>query len=70
MNEIEQLQTIKNLCLQQMADLRAEPKPSYELDGQRVSWDNYYRSLQSTIDWCDRKLLGLEACEITSVGVT
>jgi hypothetical protein len=70
MNEIEQYQTIKNLCLQQMADLRAEPKPSYELDGQRVSWDNYYRSLQSTVDWCDRKLLGLEACEVTSVGVT
>jgi len=70
MTELEQLQTIKSLCLQQLVELRSSPKPSYEIDGQRVSWETYAKSLERTIDWCERKLTGSEPFEIASVGVT
>jgi len=51
-----QIATIKANTLQQIADLRANPKPSYRIDGQDVSWESYVTSLQATVDWCDQKL--------------
>ncbi|MGC4005053.1 MAG: hypothetical protein QM811_18845 [Pirellulales bacterium] len=63
-------QTIKALCLQQIEDLRANPKPTYTLDGQRVAWETYVRALQQTIDWCDTKLLEESPYEVSSVART
>ena len=66
----EQLATIKSQTLQLIADLRANPKPSYTIDGQSVSWESYVASLQATVDWCDRKLAGYEPFEVWSQGTT
>ena len=64
----EQLQTIRGLALAQLAELRAQPKPSYTLDGQSVSWESYATSLLRTVDWCDAKLAADEPFEIHSQG--
>jgi len=64
----EQIESIKAQALQQLADLRANPKPSYSIDGQNVAWDAYLASLERTVDWCDRKLAGYEPYEIASRG--
>lgn len=69
MTDQQQLTQIRSLCLAQLADLRADPKPTYWIDGQRVHWDQYADSLQRTIDWCDQKLADAEPFEVRSQGV-
>ena len=70
MTEIEQIQSIRNQSLAQLDELRANLKPTYWLDGQRVHWEQYAESLQRTIDWCDRKLAEYEPFEVRSQGIT
>ncbi|MDX1961837.1 MAG: hypothetical protein SFX18_01710 [Pirellulales bacterium] len=70
MTDTQQYALIKSLCLQQLADLRFSPKPTYELDGQRVAWESYALSLQQTVDWCDQKLRDQEVYEVQSAGLT
>lgn len=69
-SDLEQIQTIKTQTLAIIAELTANPKPSYYIDGQTVSWNDYLRSLQATVDWCERKLAGQEPFEIHSQGIT
>ena len=68
--EIQQIALIRTQTLDQLEDLRADPKPSYSIDGQSVSWVEYAESLQQTIDWCDRKLVDGEPFEFRSEGTT
>ena len=68
--DTEQLETIKTRTLALIAEVTADPKPSYTIDGQSVSWGAYLARLQATVDWCDRKLAGQEPFEIRSQGTT
>jgi hypothetical protein len=68
--DLEQLQTILAQTLALIAQLTADPKPTYYLDGQTVSWSDYLSRLQATVDWCERKLAGQEPFEIHSQGIT
>lgn len=70
MTDQEQIQSIRQQTLAQLIELRANPKPSYSIDGQTISWTDYASSLERTIDWCDTKLLALEPFEFQSRGVT
>jgi hypothetical protein len=70
MTDRQQFETIRSQALAQLVELRANPKPSYKIDGQNVSWESYARSLQETVDWCDQKLIGLDPFEVHSRGVT
>lgn len=70
MNDGEQIRTIRSQTLAQLEALRADPKPTYWLEGQRVHWEQYAESLQRTIDWCDRKLAECEPFEVRSQGMT
>jgi hypothetical protein len=70
MTDIEQIQTIRSQTLAQLESLRADPKPTYWLDGQRVQWQEYAESLQRTVDWCDRKLAEYAPFEVRSQGVS
>ena len=70
MSDSEQIQTIRSQTLAQLESLRADPKPTYWLDGQRVDWQQYAESLERTIDWCDRKLAEYEPFEVRSQGMT
>ena len=65
-----QIETIKNQTLQLIEDLRANPKPTYSIDGQTVSWTHYVETLQETVDWCDRKISDSEPFEIHTQGIT
>jgi hypothetical protein len=69
-SDIEQLETIRANTLAQLVEIRESPKPSYSLDGQQVSWTEYVRSLQETIEWCDIKLAGYQPFETRSQGMT
>ena len=70
MTDIEQIQSIRSQTLVQLDSLRAAPKPSYWIDGQRVHWQEYADSLQRTVDWCDQKLIEYEPFEVRSQGIT
>ncbi len=67
---MSQIQTIKSQTLVLLAELTANPKPSYSLDGQQVSWSEYLRQLLDTVDWCDRQLRSEEPAEVHSQGFT
>ncbi len=69
-SDLEQIQTIKSQTLALVAQITADPKPSYSVDGQKVSWSEYLARLQATVDWCERKLAGQEPFEIHSQGAT
>ena len=70
MTDVEQIQSIRSQSLAQLDSLRADPKPSYWLDGQRVHWQEYADALQRTIDWCDRKLSEYDIGEVRSQAFT
>lgn len=69
-NDQSQLQAIRTQTLQLLQQVRAEPKPTYWIDGQRVHWEQYAESLQRTVDWCDQKLADEQPFEIRSQGVS
>lgn len=68
--DLQQIQTVKTQTLAVIADLTANPKPSYEIDGQRVSWNDYLTNLRQTIDWCDAKQAAYEPFEIATQATT
>lgn len=68
--DIEQIVLVKSQTLDRMAEITAEPKPTYQIDGQLVSWGNYLLQLQRTVDWCNEKLVGEAPFEVHSQGYT
>jgi hypothetical protein len=69
-SDVEQLQTIKSRTLALIADLTQNPKPTYDLDGQSVSWSEYLGRLTATVDWCDRRMTTDAPVEVSSRGTT
>lgn len=67
---IQQLETIRTQTLAQLVELRANPKPTYSIDGQTVSWTAYLASLERTVEWCNEQLRGLDPAEVQSQGVS
>jgi hypothetical protein len=65
-SDFEQIQTIKSQTLTVIAEITAAPKPTYEIDGQSVSWNAYLRRLQLIVDWCDAKLAAYQPFQIDS----
>jgi hypothetical protein len=66
--DAEQVATIKSQTLALMAEITAQPKPTYQIDGQLVAWGDYLTQLQRTIDWCNEKLAGELPFEVRSQG--
>lgn len=64
------LEQIRSQTMSLIQEITAQPKPSYELDGQRVSWTEYLERLLAVVDWCDRQLASLSPCELRSLGTT
>ena len=69
-SDSEQIRTILGQTLAIIVDVTANPKPTYYIDEQTVSWNEYLARLQATVDWCERKLAGQEPFEIHSRGTT
>jgi hypothetical protein len=67
--DIEQLATIKSQTLALIAEMTAQPKPSYRIDGQMISWTEYLAQLQETVRWCDQQMAAATGpCEVRSRG--
>ena len=47
--DTQQITTIKSQTLARMAEITAQPKPTYQIDGQLVAWGDYLAQLQRTI---------------------
>ena len=69
-SDLQQLATIKSQSLQILADITANPKPSYDVDGQSISWNDYLAQLQRTVEWCDRQTATLSPAELHTEGGT
>ena len=68
MSDQATIATIKSQMLALIAAITENPKPSYSIDGQSVSWSDYLRQLQGSVEWCDRQLARSEPFEIHSQG--
>jgi hypothetical protein len=68
--DVVQIATIKSHTLALMAEITAQPKPTYQIDGQLVAWGDYLSQLQRTIDWCNEKLAAESPVELRSQGYT
>jgi hypothetical protein len=66
----ERLAAIKSQALATLASVTATPKPSYQIDGQTVSWGEYIRQLTNLVEWCDRQLAGDEPFEFHTEAYT
>ena len=69
-DDTHQLQLIKSQTLALLQSLTLAPKPSYQIDGQSVSWGDYLAQLRSTVEWCDHQLVRSEPFEFRSRGCT
>jgi hypothetical protein len=67
-SDIEQLTTIKSQTLALIAEITAQPKPTYSIDGQTVSWAGYLAQLRSTVRWCEEQLAREMPTEVRSQG--
>jgi hypothetical protein len=51
-----------------IAELTANPKPTYTVADQNVAWGDYLKQLQDTVDWCDRQIAARVPFEVRSQG--
>jgi hypothetical protein len=61
---------IKTQTLTLIEMITTNPKPSYSIDGQAVSWADYLAQLRATVAWCNEQLNIEEPFEIHSRGYT
>jgi hypothetical protein len=69
-SDADQIALIKSQTLTLIAQITADPKPSYRIDKQMVSWQQYLKQLQTTVAWCDQQLAAATPFEIRSQGCT
>jgi hypothetical protein len=70
MSDTTTIAGIKEQTLTLIAEITAQPKPTYQIDGQMISWGDYLSQLRNTVDWCNEQLAGQSPCEIRSQGLT
>ena len=70
MSNADQITTIKDNTLAQIALVSAEKKPSYSEDGQTFHWQEYIEHLQRRVDWCNQQLAAEEPFEFPTQGYT
>ncbi|MCC6125824.1 MAG: hypothetical protein IT426_12730 [Pirellulales bacterium] len=68
MSNAEQLEIVKSQTLARIAEITAQPKPTYQIDGQMVAWGDYLHQLQRTVDWCNAQLAAHAPIEVQSQG--
>jgi hypothetical protein len=69
-SDLEQITAIKSQTLARIVEITAQPKPTYQIDGQLVAWGDYLSQLQRTIDWCNDMLTCESPVEVRSQGYT
>jgi hypothetical protein len=69
-SDAEQVAAIKTQTLARIAEITAQPRPTYDIDGQKIVWSDCLQQLRRTVDWCNQKLAGEEPFEFQSQGYT
>jgi len=69
-SDAETLATIKSNLLERIAEVTAEAKPNYNIDGQSVSWQSYLDSLWAKVKEIDQQIALTEPYEEVSQGIT
>ncbi|MGO8690904.1 MAG: hypothetical protein ACLQLG_14880 [Thermoguttaceae bacterium] len=69
-NDAEQIAKIKQQTLALIAQITANPKPTYDIDGQKISWGEYLGQLQATVRWCDQQAAAAAPMEVRTQGTT
>jgi hypothetical protein len=67
---LEHLKTIRSQILAELADLTAHRKPTYSVDGQTFSWNDYRSRLISDLREIDELIAAEEPAEVKSQGCT
>jgi hypothetical protein len=70
MADSDTISTIKTQALANISTITASPKPTYTIDGQTVSWNDYLKLLQQTVEWCNKQLAAETPFEHRSQGYT
>jgi hypothetical protein len=65
---LENLTTARDNLATKLASVTASPKPSYTIDGQTVSWTEYYKMLMDGINSLNEQLAAGEPFEIHTQG--
>jgi hypothetical protein len=68
MSDAETIAAIKSQTLARIAEITAQPKPTYQIDGQMIAWNGYLTLLEQTVDWCNEKLAAEAPIELQSRG--
>lgn len=69
--DAEQLATIKSQVLAVLVEITAQPKPTYDIDGQNVSWTEYHKMLMEQLAELDTLIAAARGpFEIHSQGYT
>lgn len=70
MSQQDLIEQIMCQALERLLEIESSPKPSYSVDGQAVSWNEYRTQLRETITWCKQQLQADAPFEIHSAGYT
>jgi hypothetical protein len=70
MSYIDDLTTARNNFASKLAEVSASPKPTYNIDGQSVSWTEYYRFLSEQVERLNKQINDGEPFEEVSMGIT
>lgn len=67
---LENLTTARDNLAAKLAEVSADPKPTYSIDGQSFSWVEYYKFLTDSVDALNLQISGGEPFEEVTRGVT
>lgn len=63
---VEDIEAMRAQTIAQMQALLAMSGPTITVNGEEVAWAPLLGALQSTLDWCDRKLAEYRPFEVRS----
>lgn len=68
MTDIERIKSIKSKLLDTLESLATNPKPTYSIDGQVVSWNEYFQMLVAQVKSLNDLINAEEPFEIRTQG--
>ncbi len=69
-NYLQDLVAARDNVALQLADLTANPKPTYDVDGQKVDWDTHFKALSAQLESLTLAIQGAEPFEVQTTGYT
>ncbi len=70
MADVDDLKTIKTQVIALLKDLTVNPKPSYDIDDQEISWAEYQKMLFDRLDGLNKLIAADEPFELHTQGFT